>query len=702
MKTATQLSLLAMLSTISAAAAAAESAAGAGQLPPQALKWQCKLCKFEDGLSGTVEVGGAYVSDSSAKFGEYNGLGQDGGYFIGDLNARFRGKDGAYWNVDAANLGLDTRSLSAEGGRQGTYKLLLNYQELKHFVSDSAQTPFIGSGGASLTLPAGFPADTTTLMPLAGTLQQVDLETTRKELGAGAAWTPARAWQFGANFRHETREGKLGTSGAFFVTASQLIRPVDYVTDQVDASASYTGARLQAKLAYYGSSFSNDVPSLTWQNPFTAPGFPGAVAGQLALPPDNQFHQISGTLGYQLAERTRATADIAVGRGTQDQQFLAPTLNTTLAAPALPRTSLDGRVDTVNANLEVNSAVTDRLRLKAAYLYNDRDNQTPQSTYAWVTTDMFLAPSPRANLPYSFTQDKVQLRADYKAAQRITTSAGYDFASVERTFQEVDTTRENTFWARLASRHLDMLDLTLKYAYSDRSYSSYQAVPEITPPENPLLRKYNMANRTRNKGELRANVAATESISIGLQVDASKDDYSDSAIGLTSGREINLGGDLTWMVSDQTSLHFFANRQEIKSEQSGSQAYSTPDWSGENKDTINLFGVGIKHIAIKDKLEVGADYTVMRTKGAISVGTAANEPPFPDLATSRDSLKLYATYRLKDNVSLRAGYWYEHYESDDWALDGVTPDTIPNVLTFGQIPPQYRVHVIAMSVRYKF
>ena len=242
MKATIQLFLLAMLSTLSATAA--------GQAAPDPLKWQCKLCKFEDGLSGTVEVGGGYVSDSSSKFGEYNGLNQKGGFLIGDFSARFRGEDAAYWNVDAANLGLDTRSLNAEGGKQGKLKLLLNYQELPHFISDSAQTPFIGSGGASLTLAAGFPASTTTLMPLASTLRQVDLETKRKELGVGASWTPARAWEYGVNFRHQTREGTLGTAGAFFVTASQLVRPVDYVTDQMDASASYTGTRLQAKLAY--------------------------------------------------------------------------------------------------------------------------------------------------------------------------------------------------------------------------------------------------------------------------------------------------------------------------------------------------------------------------------------------------------------------------------------------------------------------
>ena len=700
MKTATQLSLLGMLSILSAAADAADVAAGAGK-PPNTANWQCKLCKFEDGLSGSVEAGGAYVSDSSYKFGEYNGLNQQGGYFIGDFSARSRGQGGAYWNVEGSNLGLDTRSLNAEGGRQGQYKLQLNYQEVPHFISDSAQTPFIGSGGASLTLPAGYPAATTTTMPLSTTLRFFNLDTKRRELGAGVSVTPARAWEYGVNYRHESREGSQGTAGAFFVTASQLVRPVDYVTEQVDASASYAGPRLQAKLAYYGSTFNNNDPSLTWQNPFTS-GFPGAVAGQLAQAPDNQFHQFSASLGYQLSERTRTTANLAAGRGTQDQKFLAPTLNTTLAVPALPRASLDGRVDTVNANIDLSSAVSDRLRLKAAYLYNDRDNQTPQSTYSWVTTDMFVAPSQRTNLPYSFTQDKAQLRADYRAAERTTTSAGYDYDSVKRTYQEVNKTHENTLWGKLASRYLDWVDLTLKYTYGDRNNSSYQPVPAITPPENPLLRKYNMADRTRNSGELRASFAATDTVSIALQFEASKDDYSNSTIGLTSARDSNLGGDITWMLSGETSLHLFANRQEIKSEQSGSQAYSTPDWTGENKDTINFAGVGVKHILIKDKLEVGADYTYTRSKGAISVATAANEPPFPNLSTRRDSVKLYANYRVKDNVTLRAGYWYERYESDDWALDGVRSDTIPNVLTFGQLSPHYRAHVIAMSVRYKF
>ena len=53
-------------------------------------------------------------------------------------------------------------------------------------------------------------------------------------------------------------------------------------------------------------------------------------------------------------------------------------------------------------------------------------------------------------------------------------------------------------------------------------------------------------------------------------------------------------------------------------------------------------------------------------------------------------------------LSLRLSYWYEDYRSDDWALDGVAPATIGNVLAFGQESPSYNINVVALSGRYEF
>jgi MtrB/PioB family decaheme-associated outer membrane protein len=699
MKTSNQLLLLSALSALSAAAAAADSAGGAAQ--PDTSQWKCESCKFEQGVSGTLDLGAGRVSDKSSKFGEYNGLNRKGGFLIGDASARSRNEDGTYWNLDASNLGLKSRSVDVEGGQQGKYKLLLKYDELPHFTSDTAQTPFVGNGSASLSLPAGFPAATTAAMPLIGTLQQVDLGTQRRRLGLGASWTPVTDWEYAVNFRHETKDGTKRTSGAFFTNSAQLVEPVDYVTDQLDASAAYNGARWQAKLAYYGSTFRNNNDALNFQNAFTfLPGFPGAGAGQLALPPDNQFHQITASGGYQISDRTRASADIGFGRMTQNDGFLASTQNATLAVPALPGSSLNGRATTLDANLKLTSAVTDRLRLNAAYVHNERENQTPQALYPMVSTDMFLG-APRTNLPYGFMLDKFKVSADYKVWASTKVLIGVDSESRKRTFQEVDRSREDTVWGKITSR-VDKFDLSFKLAHGERRNSGYQVVPGIAPPENPLLRKYNMASRTRETAALRADVAVAENVNLGFGVDTSKDDYLDSAIGLLNGRDINVNGDLSVILTQDTSLHFFANHQEIKSMQAGSQTFSAPDWSAENKDRINFYGLGVKHVVIKDKLDIGADYSASRSKGDISVTTGALNPSFPSLSTTLDSLKLYATYRLKENISLQASYWFERYDTKNWMLDGVGPSTIPNVLTLGEQAPRYSVNVIRLALRYKF
>ena len=693
MRASKQLFLLGALSALSAAATAADS--GAGKVDTS--QWKCESCKFEQGVSGTLDLGVGNVSQKSSKFGEYNGLDKSGGFLIGDGAVRARGEDGTYWNLNASNLGLHTRYLDAEGGKQGSYKLLFKYDEVLHSLSDSARTPFAGIGGSSLTLPAGFPAATTAAMPLAGTLQQVDLGTQRKRLGVGASWAPVSDWEYAVNFREESREGTKRTAGAFFINSAQLVEPVDFHTNQVDASASYTGAKWQAKLAYYGSALRNGNDSLSWQNPYTfLPAFPGAASGQLALPPDNQFHQVLASAGYQFSDRTRASADIAAGRMTQNDNFLP--FGTAVAGPG---GSLNGRAVTLDANLKLSSAVTDRLRLNAAYIYNDRDNQTPQALYAMVSTDMFPG-APRMNLPYSFTLEKFKLSAEFKAWAGTKLYAGADSEARKRTFQEVDRSREDTVWGKITSRVMDKADLSLKFVHAERRNSGYQVVPGITPPENPLLRKYNVASRTRETVAVRADISLAENVNLGLGVDMSDDDYQDSSIGLLSGRDINVNGDLSLAFTADTSLHLFANHQEIKSRQAGSQSFTTADWTGENKDKIDFVGIGLKHVAIKDKLDFGADYSTTRSTGEISVLTGASTPGFPNLSTTLDSLKLYATYRLKDNWSLQASYWYERYDSKNWMLDGVVPNTIPNVLTLGEQAPRYSVNVLRLALRYKF
>ena len=663
--------------------------------------WTCKYCAFEEGWSGEVEGGAGYVSDDSFKFGEYNGLQDKGAYPIANGSARYRDENADYFDLRVRDLGLDTRSVGMEGGRQGTYKLFLDYHEIPHFISDSAKTPYRGNGNDSLRLPPNWvPAGSTAGMTqLNADLQGVDLETKRKRLGVGLSIIPARKWETAVTVRHEVKDGQQATAGSFFFNAAQLVEPIDYVTDEVDVSTTYTTRKWQTKLAYYGSFFNNRNDSLKWQNAYN-PIVPGQDAGQLALPPDNQFNQILMSSGYQLSERTRVNGDVALGRMEQNEDLLKATLNPNIAV-ALPESSAHAKVNTLTANLKVDSAVTGKLRLNAAYRYNDRDNKTPSKNWDWVSNDAFVAAT-RKNLPYSFTDNTLNLGADYRVDKVTKLGAGYEYERKDRTHQEVNRTKENTFWGKVGVRARDNIDFSFKAAHANRSNSDYNAVSDTQPPENPLMRKYNLADRKRDTASLNAAIILHERISIGMGVDLAQDDYSNSELGLTESREASYNTDASVILTDVTSLHLFASWQRIKSKQSGSQTFSTSDWSAKNNDSFDSYGIGVKHQLIKDKLDVGADYVLSRSTGKVNVDTGAPGAEFPNLKTDLDSVKLYTDYHMKENLTLHAAYWYEHYNTKDWMLDGVNPDTIPNVISFGEDSPNYNVHAVMMSVRYRF
>ncbi|MDX1487679.1 MAG: MtrB/PioB family decaheme-associated outer membrane protein, partial [Acidiferrobacterales bacterium] len=594
--------LMVLLSAAPIVTAAEKDDAGS-TLPVDTSKWECKFCAFELGHSGYVDAGAGYLSDDSFKFGEYTGLTDEGAYLIGDAQYRYRGKGAHYLDLDAQNLGLDSRWMQVEGGKQGTYELFLDYYELPHFISDSAVTPFAGSGDENLTLRSNWvPAGTTSGMTaLNSSLSQRDIETKRRSLGLGVKFFPGSKWQTAIKGRHEIKEGKLGLAGASLFTATQFLQPIDYVTDELDVSATYSGQRFQARVGYYGSMFRNHDDSLTWDNPFTFTGTQDpATEGRLALPPDNQFHQLFASVGYQINKKTRLTADLTAGRGEQDEDFLPYTINSTIAGvQPLPRTSLDGRVDTLTAYVRLNSAISERWQLNAAYKYNDRDNKTPQASYTPVVTDAFLSPTARTNLPYSFTENVLKLSADYRIAKRTTGSLGFDYETVERTFQEVDDTKDKKFWGQFRARTQENVDVLLKVAYADRSISDYTPVPEIFPAQNPLMRIYNMADRQRLSSVLQVIATPREALSVGGGFEFARNDYDRSQIGLLDSREASANLDASVQVSKRTNVHFFLNYQLIESKQAGSALFSTPDWFQNEDDTFNTAGIGFKHMLIK-------------------------------------------------------------------------------------------------------
>ena len=663
--------------------------------------WPCKFCPDYTETESWVEFGVGYQSEDSYKFGRYTGHTDKGVFGIANGDIKHREEDGRYIEIRARNLGLDSRDVQIEGGDQGNYKLFLEYDQLPSFNDDTTSSPFHDRNGSQLLLPKNWaPADSTQNMStLQESLKDVTIETERKRLQAKYAYTLSKKWEITARLMHEKKDGRqdLGTTFGFSETAILPV-PVEYQTNELGLGIGYTDKKLQAQLAYDGSFFNEDNNSgQAWQNPYANPSDPNGF-GQFARAPDNDYHKLSATLGYDVLQHTRLNAHLSVGRLTQNANFLPYTINPDLGG-SLPTNNLDGAVKSTLAKLGFSSRPLPRLQVKANYTFSDRDNYSSINTYDYVVTDLFNATTARENQPYSFKQHLFQSSAAYRLPNRTDMSLGFDYDSMERNHQEVDDTREKILWGKLRVRPYEILDASVKYTYANRSNSGYQSVADISPPQNQRMRLFNLADRVRNKVSADLLITPLSALTLGLSADYYNDDYDDTTLGLKEAKGTSYTVDISYFINENLSTTAYYTRELLQSDQAGSQSFANPDWFTDDENGTHTVGVGINWDVIPDKLDIGADLVYSDYTGKINYDNAAD---YPDLESTLKSVQLHGTYRVKDNISLKLAYWYEDYSEDDWAKDGIGVATLPTVLGLGAKTQDYDVNVIAASIRYDF
>lgn len=690
--------------------------AGTGQAPEAA-------AAAASPLTGDVELGAGYVSDDSFAFGRYSGLEGAGGYPVGAFNLRFRpGLRTDYLRLTGSDLGTEARSISLKYGTQGSYDIFVGYDQLPSFKIDSAQTPFVGVGTGDLNLTPQFRA--------------FDVETERKGLAAGIAYHPAPHLTLSLLARRETKEGvdviggalgrnPGGSGGGGGATgfsnpyAALLPEPVDYVDNQFDIKLGYVRQQYQWELAYHASLFENDNASLQWDNPAAIGGSdtpppgqgqgPGQGAGQgnslvaagrLALPPSNQFHQLTLNGAYSLSDTTRLTGLLSTGVMLQDENFLPYRVGDTTAG--LPRTSLDGEVYVHAARLGLTGRPLPALRLSADYRYDERDNQTPQTSYDYFRLDTNVQPGAVTNQPLSYRKHRLDVDARYRFDPRVSAGLEYGYRNIRRDFSDVEENQEHEVQGRLQFKPIERLDLSLKAGRMERTASDYQAE---SPGQNPLLRKYYLADETRDKVGLAASYQPHETLSVGLSADWVRDDYDETAIGLSEGERRSYTLDLSYLPRPDLVLYGFYTRDRLESTQLGSSDGAlAANWRAAFDDAIDTLGVGAKITDLKGKLDLGVDYVYMAGDGDIDLAHATinTVSQFPTLQNELQSIRLYALYRLKPEVELKLSYLREEFDSTDWALDGYSVDSVPNALLLGNTSPDYDEDLIIASVRYRF
>jgi MtrB/PioB family decaheme-associated outer membrane protein len=659
---------------------------------PDTSNWVCKLCPISGGWIGEWDFGLIYVDDPTPKFADYRGLIDDGFYLEASGSTNYRAENGNYFDFYGRNLGLRSRALEMRGGKQGRYELRAHYSEIPRYLGHGTVTPYEGVGSDTLTLAEGWQSQA---------MEPARLRSKRQTYGAGLSVKFGGSWKFQVDAERQARDGTRTFGGGLFAISGALFpAPIDHTTDLINTGLEYNGNRGQLRFEFIGSDFENDNRSVTWDNPI-ATGW-GDEVSRSALEPDNNYHQFSLVGAFRFSPRFRISGKAAMGRIKQDVPFLPYTINPAYGDLELPRESLDGKVDTSVYNLagRLYWRVLDRLDLTAAYKYDERDNKTPVDTYTPVLFEV-LPSSPRSNRPYSFDRSQARVELRYRPVNKVRLNAGWKRYAVKRTYQEIRKSEEDALWGEVQFMPRAWLDGRFKYEHLDRDTSDHEQQGNYDRAENPLMRKYNMADRERNRGTIEFDLYPTERFGISLSYYTTEDEYKESVIGLTEGEESSINLDLNYSLGKHTTMYGFVTRDKIESELSGAHATGAIPWNAFTRDEILTWGVGVNG-RINDKLSCGLDYVYSKADGDILTDSGAGEAPFPVLTTKLRNTRVYLDYKLNDRWGLGLDAYREKYDSSDWYIDGFGPTDVSGVLTMGEVSPDYKASVIRLLATLNF
>jgi MtrB/PioB family decaheme-associated outer membrane protein len=648
-----------------------------------------------------LSIGGGYVFEDNQRFGQFTGLRDKGFYGLLDFNLVKRFNDTGTWiRFFGRNIGFDDREARLEVERQGNWRAFVDFSQTPNFIPYTVTTGLLGIGTANQTIN-GSPG-----------FASYDLETKRDTWTLGFGKNLPAGFDFQLRYQNQKKEGSRLWGQGTFGTINFLAEPIDYDTDQLDATLSYTGERLQLLGGYYGTSFKNSNPALN---------VTGGVAGMspMALPPGNESWQAYLGGGYNFTPTTRGNFKVSYAHQTQTEGFI-------VASPT-GRANLGGDVDTTLAQLGIASRPMPKLTLNADLRYVDRKDKTPIAQYIPPPTVAAPGTYDGTNEPRSLEQWFGKVEASYQLPMAFRVIGAIDYQQVERNVYAVrsvsirDKTEETSYRAEVRRSFAEQVTGALAYIYSQRDGSSFlfnqlygTPPPTFTPGSNNIA-PLHLADRDRSRLRFSLNWTPLEPLSVQFFADVAKDSYGTRAtgLGLQDGKFQNYTIDATYAFSPDWQVSAWYSYNTTTAEQSTCQAAAAgggvcpataanPIWQANLSNTSNAVGLGLRGKA-SSRIEFGADLQYQELvdkyeQFALVPSTSTAVGPIPDINTKLTTVKLWAKYALAKNSGIRVDYIFDRFDTNDWTW---TTWVYSDGTTVSQEPRQ-TVNFLGVSYYYRF
>ena len=659
---------------------------------------------------GQVDFGyrGDSISGDEARYNRLRDLRQ--GPFLDRLRLE-RVTETWLGKAEADNVGYRDQRYAAAFERIGRLKANFEWNQIPLFISNSTASLYTHTGNGVLaidnaiqqtiqdaTLLGTASRDRAISNALTTQAKRFDMRS-RRDVGTfDLVYAVNRDVDVKFNVKNTHRTGfnlmsfGLGTSPGL-IPALEMGVPTDDRTTDIKGRIEFANARGLLSAGYNGSWFDNGIPTVRFDNPLRATDIiAGASVGQAVLWPTNSSFSVNVNGSYKLPAKTRANAAISVGRWSQDEAIVPPSVNTALVSPPLQRATAETRADIVSMVYSLNSRPVRNVWLNAKYRYYDYANKTPHfEALQAAIGDWAVTTQNHETEPSSFKRRTLDLDASFTPLEYVAFGLGYGREDADRTFRIFEKTADNTFRVTMDSTGNDYVTLRAKYESSSRSGSGFQPQLLEEVDEQPLTRHFDIADRDRYRVTTVLTVTPVPFLNLNAAVGTGKDDYTDSGFGLRDSKTRNWSAGFDVLPIDSVNFGFNYGFEKLTAFQYSRTANPLPsptfddptrDWWIDSDDVVKTVAASLDLMKALPKTDIRLSYDLMDGKAAYVYGLKPEQTvftsstlPLRQLAPVKNKLttgRFDVQHFVRPNVALGVVYRYEEYKVQDFALGSAT------------------------------
>ncbi len=471
-----------------------------------------------------------------------------------------------------------------------------------------------------------------------------DTTAQRDTFGFGLAVAATKEVDLDATFQTGKKSGNQPYGMSFaFVNANELPMSLDNRTNDYGFGVSWGGPHGMVRVAYDRSVFTQNIPTVTWDNPIRAtdwndgqaidgvngPWDPSAYSngngparGRISMPPSNTLDTMSATaVANHLPAHSVFNASVAFVTSKQNDTLMPWTINPVIANSAtypwfpdlasLPRATAQAQMDGINAVFNFTTRPAPWVGVTARYRYNDRKDRMPEfvsdSTVRFDGVPEFgiATPTLYETEEHNATRTSFNVDATFTPVPFTAVRFGMGNEKYEHSARAFASFNDMTVRGSIDTVGNQFVQVRALFERTRRTGAGFDEAAVTEPGGQDLSRMFDDADRTRDRGTLLLTLSPVSFVDITASYASGLDKYDevDQDFGLLDNKNTSANVGVTVTPMSQVAFGFNYGQDKFKSLQRSRTAnpfsgvagayesFTDPnrDWTLNNDETVKNF-----------------------------------------------------------------------------------------------------------------